>query len=170
MGWRYRKSIKIAPGVRVNLGKKSRSITVGGKFHRTTFSSTGRVTKSTSIPGTGLHYTTTSRSGRKQPPKNAVQYSPRMYKFCGVTMYILAALALLIGLVALAFTAFGVVIVLFAALLFFVGRKYIQFSKEPEEETEEEIKARLENTFREMVAENNKQTVNIEELDDTSLC
>lgn len=60
MGVRYRKSIKIAPGVKVNLGKKSASISVGGKGYRKTFSTTGRTTTSVGIPGSGLSYTTTS--------------------------------------------------------------------------------------------------------------
>ena len=60
MGVRYRKSIKIAPGVRVNLGKKSASVSVGGKGYRKTFSTTGRTTTSVGIPGSGLSYTTTS--------------------------------------------------------------------------------------------------------------
>ena len=54
MGFRFRKSVKIAPGVRLNLGKKSTSVTLGGKGARYTVSSTGRRTKSVSVPGTGL--------------------------------------------------------------------------------------------------------------------
>ena len=54
MSWRFRKSIKIAPGVRINFGKSSTSLSIGGKgFHRT-YSSTGRVTDSIGIPGTGI--------------------------------------------------------------------------------------------------------------------
>ena len=60
MGWRFRKSIKILPGVRVNFGLRSSSISFGGKGFRTTYSSTGRVTRSVGIPGTGLSYVTTS--------------------------------------------------------------------------------------------------------------
>ena len=32
MGTRYRKSIKVAPGVKVNVGKKSVGISVGNEF------------------------------------------------------------------------------------------------------------------------------------------
>ena len=32
MGSRFRKSFKVAPGVRVNLGKKSTGISIGGKY------------------------------------------------------------------------------------------------------------------------------------------
>ena len=36
MGLRFRKSIKIAPGIKINLNKKSTSVTFGGKgLHHT---------------------------------------------------------------------------------------------------------------------------------------
>ena len=66
MGWRYRKSMTIMPGVRVNFGLHSSSISFGGRGFRTTYSSTGRVTRTVGIPGTGLSYVSTSNSGRRQ--------------------------------------------------------------------------------------------------------
>lgn len=66
MGLRFRKSIKILPGVRVNFGLKSTSISLGGRGFRTTYSSTGRVTRSVGIPGTGLSYVTTETRGRNR--------------------------------------------------------------------------------------------------------
>lgn len=65
MGLRYRKSIKIAPGVRLNVSNKSTSISIGGKGFRKTYSSTGRTTTSVGIPGTGLSYSTTSKAPKK---------------------------------------------------------------------------------------------------------
>lgn len=72
MGFRFRKSIKVAPGVRLNLNKKSTSVTFGGKGFHHTVSSTGRKTTTAGIPGTGISYTTTegghkaSGTGRKK--------------------------------------------------------------------------------------------------------
>ena len=68
MGLRFRKSFKVAPGVKVNIGKKSSSVSFGGKGARYTVSSSGRRTKSVSIPGTGISYvdTKTSGSGNKK--------------------------------------------------------------------------------------------------------
>ena len=63
MGLRFRKSIKIAPGVRLNLGKKSVGISAGVKGARVSVNSSGRVTKSVGIPGTGVSYVTTSKIG-----------------------------------------------------------------------------------------------------------
>lgn len=57
MGFRYRKSIKIAPGVKINLNKKSASVTVGGKGYHKTFNSNGQTTTSVNLPVKGLSYT-----------------------------------------------------------------------------------------------------------------
>lgn len=62
MGLRMRKSVKIAPGVRVNLGTKSAGISVGGKGFRYSVNSSGRRTTTVGIPGTGISYSSSSRS------------------------------------------------------------------------------------------------------------
>lgn len=66
MGFRFRKSFKIAPGVRLNLGKKSVGVSVGGKGARVSVNSNGRVTKSASIPGTGISYVESKKIGSKR--------------------------------------------------------------------------------------------------------
>lgn len=57
MGLRYRKSIKLAPGVKINLNKKSASVTIGGKGYHKTFNSNGQTTTSVNLPVKGLSYT-----------------------------------------------------------------------------------------------------------------
>lgn len=47
----FRKSVRIFPGVRLNIGRKSRSITIGPKWFKKTYSSTGRTTTSADLPG-----------------------------------------------------------------------------------------------------------------------
>ncbi|AYO30643.1 DUF4236 domain-containing protein [Biomaibacter acetigenes] len=54
MGWRLRKSIKIAKGVRLNVSKSGLGLSVGGKGFRVGVGPKGAYT-STSIPGTGLY-------------------------------------------------------------------------------------------------------------------
>ena len=56
MGLRFRRSIKIAPGLKVNLNKDSVSLTAGGRGAHYTINSKGRKTASAGIPGTGLSY------------------------------------------------------------------------------------------------------------------
>ncbi len=60
MGLRFRKSFKVAPGVKVNLNKKSTSVTFGGKGVHHTVSSSGKKTTTVGIPGTGISYSETS--------------------------------------------------------------------------------------------------------------
>lgn len=63
MGFRFKKSKQIAPGVRVNFNKKSTSVTFGGKGVHHTISSNGKKTTSAGIPGSGLYYTSSSGGG-----------------------------------------------------------------------------------------------------------
>ncbi len=57
MGIRFRKSVKICKGVRVNFSKSGASISLGGRGHRVTTGKRG--TRATfGIPGTGLSYST----------------------------------------------------------------------------------------------------------------
>lgn len=61
MGFKMRKSFKVAPGVRVNLGKKSAGISVGCKGLRYSVNSRTGSRGTVGIPGTGMSYTTSSR-------------------------------------------------------------------------------------------------------------
>ena len=71
MGLRFRKSIKILPGVKLNLGTKSASVSVGKKGMHYTMSTTGRKTVSVGLPGTGLSYVKTIGSSK---PKSSTGY------------------------------------------------------------------------------------------------
>lgn len=64
MGWRFRKSVKLAPGVKLNFGKKSVGVSVGGKYSGVSINSKTGVTTRTSIPGTGISYTQKVGGGR----------------------------------------------------------------------------------------------------------
>ena len=57
MGVRFRKSVKLVPGVRLNFSSKGVSTTIGGKGFKTTIGKNG-VYQSVSIPGSGLSYRT----------------------------------------------------------------------------------------------------------------
>lgn len=58
MGLRFRKSVKLAPGVKLNLGKKSAGISIGGKHGGVSFNSRSGARARVSAPGTGLSYST----------------------------------------------------------------------------------------------------------------
>ena len=117
MGFRFRKSVKIAPGVRLNIGKKSVGLSAGVKGARVSVNSSGRVTKSVGIPGTGLSYVTTSKIGDKDKENEAVHDAtedteyvtrddlppakpqpdkePGKKKGCGCLVYVVIALVIL---------------------------------------------------------------------------
>jgi hypothetical protein len=56
MGWRFRRSFRIAPGIRLNMGKSGfTSLSVGGRGATLNLGKRG-VTSTVSLPGTGLSY------------------------------------------------------------------------------------------------------------------
>lgn len=81
MGFRFRRSIKIIPGVRVNIGKKGvSSVSLGGRGARTTISKKG-VRNTVGLTGTGLSYSSyqafnnTSTSSQNSSPMVNSQYN-----------------------------------------------------------------------------------------------
>lgn len=74
MGLRFRKSVTLCKGVRLNFGKSGMSVTTGTKgFHNTYNFGTGKTTTSIGIPGTGISYVTTS--GGKKNSNRSRQHS-----------------------------------------------------------------------------------------------
>ena len=95
MGFNFRKSIKIAPGVRLNVGKKSSSLSFGGKGLRYSINTSGKRRTTVGIPGSGISYSTTSggktykspayqkrqtlRQQQMQEKKELAQFEVEMY-------------------------------------------------------------------------------------------
>ena len=70
MGLRFRRSVTLCKGVRLNFGLHGASVTTGVKgFHNTYHLGTGRRTTSVGIPGTGLSYVSIS-GGRNNTGSN----------------------------------------------------------------------------------------------------
>jgi hypothetical protein len=65
MGLRFRRSLRIAPGVRLNLNRRSVGLSAGVRGARYSINSDGRRTRSVGIPGTGLSYRTQSGGRRR---------------------------------------------------------------------------------------------------------
>jgi len=73
MGFRIRKSVKIAPGVKLNIGKKGiNSVSIGGHGYTKNISKHGTRT-TVGIPGTGISYTNYKRNNNtpKSVPKES---------------------------------------------------------------------------------------------------
>jgi hypothetical protein len=75
MGLRARKSIKLFPGVSVNLGKTGASLSVGGKGAKVNIGKKG-VRTTVGIPGTGISYTTTAKPSRRNIPPATATSAP----------------------------------------------------------------------------------------------
>lgn len=107
MPLRARKSIKIMPGVRLNISKSGVSTSIGVKG-ATVNLKPGRKTRATvGIPGTGLSYTMTGAAHRPKAAQDATQ---------GVSLRRMGRLlAILVGILGLAFCqempVFGVMVI-----------------------------------------------------------
>lgn len=91
MGLKFRKSIKIAPGLKLNINSKSVSVTGGVKGAHHTVSSTGKRTTSVGIPGTGLSYTTSSggkSTKKKSGASGSGRYLTTILKLLGIILLI----------------------------------------------------------------------------------
>jgi tetratricopeptide (TPR) repeat protein len=81
--FRFRRSMKLGPGVRLNVGKTGMGVSVGARGARRTFHSSGRQTSSVGIPGTGLGYvhTKSAGNGSESEPTSApaVTAKPSMF-------------------------------------------------------------------------------------------
>ncbi len=62
---RARRSIKLGPGVRLNLNKRSMGVTLGPRGAHYSFNTSGRRQASVGIPGTGLSYIDVRSGGRR---------------------------------------------------------------------------------------------------------
>lgn len=70
MGWRFRNSIRIAPGIRINMGKRKASLSVGGPGATINVGEKG-ARATIGIPGTGISYTTDAVSLPSQPSQGS---------------------------------------------------------------------------------------------------
>ena len=82
MGFRFRKSIRIAPGVRLNLGKRGGSVSLGGRGGTVNVSKDD-VRTTIGVPGTGVSYSHLDRwrgPRPSQPPAPTGASSPPLHK------------------------------------------------------------------------------------------
>lgn len=128
MGFRFRKSFKIAPGVRMNVGKKGVGVSVGPRGAKVSVNSSGRVTKSVGIPGTGGSYVESSTIGKSSsdggstPPQKKPSNS-KVGTILNIICKIVAAIMLFLTL-GMAFSgegALGIIFFVFTSLFWCLG-------------------------------------------------
>lgn len=71
MGWRYRKSINIGAGFRINISKSGIGYSWGVPGYRVTKTANGKTRHTASIPGTGISYI--QESGTRNKPQSSGQ-------------------------------------------------------------------------------------------------
>jgi len=132
---RFRKSIKITKGMKLNLNKNSTSMTFGSGSLKHTVNSNGKVTRSVSIPHTGVYYTETVKSGKgSRKNRQQKEYSPAMYKTASVSAVVWGILLLLLGLVLLFIVPLlGILVSIFGWSCFSISNKFRKQAKQAKE-------------------------------------
>lgn len=140
MATRFRKSVKIAPGVRATVGKKGASLSVGTKGARYTMNTSGRKTTTVGVPGTGVSYVHTSSTSKRKGASGSagpVKLSPKKCKVYGVIFLVLAAVSLLIGLPT--FSAGGWFFLIVGVPCLLIGLSYLKKGRALKEAGQQEI-------------------------------
>jgi hypothetical protein len=75
MGFRFRRSIKIFPGIRLNFGKRGVSTSMGVRGAHVTFGKAGTRT-TVGLPGSGISYTHLDKPSHERDPAPPATASP----------------------------------------------------------------------------------------------
>jgi len=76
MALRFRRSFRIAPGIKLNLTRRGLGATVGVRGAHVSVNSNGRLTESVGAPGSGLYFQQSRRIGGGSPNEQAPEQSP----------------------------------------------------------------------------------------------
>jgi ABC-type xylose transport system permease subunit len=118
MGFRYRKSVNVGGGFRVNVSKSGVGGSWGVKGMRFTKTATGRNRTTLSVPGTGISYV--HESGRKRKRRAASSPEPAHTKILGI---VVAAITTIFGM-SLGLTA-GIIAFVVLLPIFLIVCRYI---------------------------------------------
>lgn len=94
MGIRFRKRVKIAPGVHLNIGKESAGVSVGSKCSGISYNSKTGARKRFSVPGTGVSYS------EKIGGTSDVSLTSKKHKTIRKEVFSLAILIVIAGILA----------------------------------------------------------------------
>lgn len=120
MGFRLFRRIRIAPGLTMNLSKSGPSFRVGGRGAGVTFGH-GQIRRTVGLPGTGMYWTSVTKTGRRQtrrvasrpirraPPRES-RPQPTAQQNRQALIGCLGVLGVLVGL-ALAVLTYGIVLI-----------------------------------------------------------
>lgn len=120
MATRFRKSINLGGGVKLNLNKKSVGVSAGVKGARVSVNSDGRKTATAGIPGTGLYCTksvTNSNETHSTDPSGAVTHSGDSRFFAFILTFLGVLLIILSALISIAVLPAGLIGIVLGILL-----------------------------------------------------
>ena len=69
---RFRRSVKLGPGVRMSVSKTGLGLSLGTRGGRYSVHTSGRTTRSVGIPGTGISHVSTSTGGKRAASRTSV--------------------------------------------------------------------------------------------------
>jgi Protein of unknown function (DUF4236) len=98
MAFRFRRSIRILPGIRINLGKRSASLSVGGHGAHVTLRPGHKMRATVGLPGTGLSYTEGGGIEPHTKPLTVYSAPPAGITWLG-WLFAAVVLAVIIGMV-----------------------------------------------------------------------
>src|SRR4051812_49002943 len=95
MGFRFRKTFKIAPGVRLNLSKKGTSWTLGGRGAAVNVGGRSGPKATVGVPGTGISFTQSlsSSAGAQEPDRRSSTRFATLVLYAAAGILILWALS-----------------------------------------------------------------------------
>lgn len=138
MGMRFRKSINLGGGARLNISKSGLGASAGGKGFRVTKKAGGGTRTTASIPGTGISYVKDSKKSGKAESNSAVSAVPATpnYLFFWITFRVLSVALIVLGLLLLmiAKPVLGCVIVATGLIQWKLGSYYKKKHKAYKEE------------------------------------
>lgn len=146
MGLKVRKSKNLGGGIKLNFNKKSVGMSFGTKGARVSINSNGRITRSASIPGTGIYSSKTTSIKSNSPSDHSTnQYSPkaithkRINEYSNKTLILLSYIWIFFGIICLLLLALpllfshyfvgGIAFVLIAIFSFTLSGKYRKIVK-----------------------------------------
>jgi hypothetical protein len=97
VGFRFRRSIRLLPGIRINLGKRSASLSIGGRGAHLTLRPGHKARATVGIPGTGMSYTEGGGVVRRAVPAGQARL-PQGVNWVG-WLFAAVVLAVIIGTV-----------------------------------------------------------------------
>lgn len=116
----------------MNISKGGVGFSAGVKGARISVNSKGRVTKTISIPKTGISYSESStiKNTKKEPPKTIYEYSSSQQKAFSIVLFVLAIMLVIMSVLLIIgeMTVMGIIGIILAIIFIKISRNYKKIS------------------------------------------